>query len=359
VSKPEHPETRGADESDPPEARITLKHIAREVGLSAAAVSLALKNHPSISKARREEIHAVAERMGYRPNAMAAALAYHRHQSRIQPVQAALALINTYPEPAKLHAQRSYEDCWRGATMAAEKFGYRLEEFPVNEKQPLKKLERIFLARNIRGIILAPLPPGESSVDWDSFAWNKFSAVRSGFREQAPPLHYVTSAQATNTMMAFGKMRERGYKRIGFVGYWDKARMFGAGFLWAQHEPSLRSRVPPFFFYKETPELNQQGQFEQWLKSAKPDAILSDSLAAPAMLEKAGCRVPEDIGVAATNVRDMPVDAGIDQNPEEIGRMTTLALISLIHDGELGKPEFIREILVRGKWVDGKSLPHR
>lgn len=336
-----------------------MKHIAEVVGVSRAAVSLALNNHPSISEVRRQQIQDAAERLGYRPNAMATALAHHRHQSRVHPVQAALALINTYPDPATINAQPSYEDCLRGATMAAEKFGYRLEEFCVNEKQPLKRLERVFLTRNIRGIIIGPLPPGEAAVNWESFAWNKFSAVRCGFREQSPPFHYVTSAQATNTMLAFDKMRERGYKRIGFTGYWDKARMFGAGFLWSQHEPSLQSRVPPFLFSKDTPELNQQRQFEQWLGREKPDAILTDSLAVPAMLEKAGCRVPEDIGLAATNVRDMPVDAGIDQNPEEIGRGSTLALVSLLHDNDLGIPEFIREILVRGKWVDGKSLPAR
>jgi LacI family transcriptional regulator len=336
-----------------------MKQIAAEVGVTAAAVSLALKNHPSISEARRKEIHDAAERLGYQPNAMATALAHHRHQSRVHPVQAALAVINAYPDPKKLHAQPSFVDCWRGATLAAEKFGYRLEEFAVSGKQPLKKLERIFLTRNIRGIILAPLPPGECGVDWESFAWGKFSAVRCGFREESPPLHYVTSAQATNTMLAFDKMRERGYRRIGFAGYWDKARMFGAGFLWSQHEQSLPSRVPPFFFSKEAPEREQQAQFERWLKKAKPDGILTDSLAVPKLLEKAGCRVPRDIGLAATNVRDMSVDAGIDQNPGEIGRMTTLALISLIHDNDLGKPEFIREILVRGKWVDGKSLPPR
>lgn len=334
-----------------------MKDIAREIGVTAAAVSLALKNHPSISEARREQIHAAAARLGYRPNAMATELAYHRHHSRSHPMQAALALINAYPDPAKLHAQPSYEDCWRGATMTAVKFGYRLEEFAANGEQPLKRLERIFLARNIRGIILAPLPPGDSGVDWKSFAWNKFSVIRCGFREQAPPFHYVTSAQATNTMLAFDQMRERGYKRIGFTGYWDRARMFGAGFLWAQHELSLQSRVPPYFFSKKTPELNQQDQFEKWLKKTKPDCILTDSLAVPSMLEKAGYRVPEDIGLAGTNVRDMHVDAGIDQNPEEIGRMTALALISLIHDSDLGIPKSIRETLVRGTWVDGKSLP--
>jgi DNA-binding LacI/PurR family transcriptional regulator len=117
--------------------------------------------------------------------------------------------------------------------------------------------------------------------------------------------------------------------------------------------------VPPFFFSKATPELHQQRQLEQWLKKAKPDAILTDSLAVPAMLGEAGYRVPEDIGLAATNVRDMSLDAGIDQNPEEIGRVSTLAVISLIHDSDFGKPKFVREILVRGEWVDGKSLPVR
>ncbi|MEO7097839.1 MAG: LacI family DNA-binding transcriptional regulator [Luteolibacter sp.] len=359
MSKPNHPPKQRTEETTSPEPTVTMKDIAREVGVTTASVSLALKNHPSISEARREQIHAAAARLGYRPNAMATALAHHRHQSRFHPVQAALAFINTYPDPAELHAKPSFRECWRGAIMAAEKFGYRLEEFCVNDKQPLKRLERQFLTRNIRGIIIGPLPPGESGVNWASFAWNKFSAVRCGFREQSPPFHFVTSAQATNTMLAFDKMRERGYKRIGFAGYWDKARMFGAGFLWSQHEPSLPSRVPPFLFSKETPELNQQRQLEQWLKKAKPDAILTDSLAVPDMLERAGYRVPEDIGLAATNVGDMPVDAGIDQNPAEIGRVSTLALISLIHDSDLGEPEFTREILVRGKWIDGTSLPCR
>jgi len=134
VSKSDCPKTPQPEEIAAPAPKITMQDIAREVGVTAAAESLALKSHPSISEARRAEIQAVAERMGYRPNAVAAALAHHRHQSRAHPVQAALALINSHPDPAKLHAQPDFELCWRGATKAAEKFGYRLEEFCVNEK---------------------------------------------------------------------------------------------------------------------------------------------------------------------------------------------------------------------------------
>ena len=336
-----------------------MKDIAAAVGITPAAVSLALKNHPSISEARRNEVRAAAERLGYRPNAMAAALAHHRHQSRVHPMQAEIALINSYPNPEQLRTQPSFIDCFRGASQAAEKFGYRLEEFPVDASHSLKSLERIFLARNIRGIILGPLPPKKTGVKWESFSWHKFSAVRCGFREHSPPLHYVTSAQATNTMLAFDRMRSLGYQRIAFAGYWDKARMFGAGFLWSQQEPGLHNPVPPFFFSRHSEERNQQTRFNQWLEQQQPDGILTDSLAVPDMLERAGRRVPDDIGLAATNVRDMSVDAGIDQNPVEIGRLTTLSLISLIHDGDLGIPDSIREILVRGKWVDGSSLPAR
>lgn len=359
VSKSKRSTPRQPKKAISPESRVTMNDIAKEVGVTKAAVSLALRNHPSISKARREQIHAAAERLGYRPNAMATALAHHRHQSRSHPVQAALAFINPYPDPTKLHAQVSFEECWRGATSTADKFGYRLEEFTVNETLPLTRLERIFLARNIRGIILGPLPPGESEVYWEAFAWDKFSTVRMGRRTESPRVHFVTSAQAADTMLAIEEMQARGYKRIGFAGQWEPARMFGAGYLWAQHIPSIRTRLPPFLFSQSVPELDQQVQFERWLKKTKPDGILIDSLAVPEMLDRAGFRVPHDIGLAATNVRDMPVDAGIDQTPEEIGRIATLSLISLIHDCDLGEPESIREVLVRGKWIDGDSLPLR
>ena len=97
----------------------------------------------------------------------------------------------------------------------------------------------------------------------------------------------------------------------------------------------------------------------RWLKREKPDAILSEHPRMYDLLTKCGLRVPEDIGLATTTVLDGNADAGIDQHPEEIGRVAVLQLLSLIHDNDCGIPRIPREILVQGTWVDGLTLPLR
>lgn len=54
--------------------RPSLRHIAEECGVSTMAVSKALRGHSSISKKRRIEIKAIAERIGYQPNISAISL---------------------------------------------------------------------------------------------------------------------------------------------------------------------------------------------------------------------------------------------------------------------------------------------
>jgi hypothetical protein len=69
--------------------------------------------------------------------------------------------------------------------------------------------------------------------------------------------------------------------------------------------------------------------------------------------------VPEDIGLASLNLHDSPLRAGIDQYPEEIGRVAVLVLNSLINDYDRGIPPIHREIAIKGTWIDGASLPKR
>src|SRR5438105_1336698 len=160
-----------------PNGGVTQRDLARALGLDHSTVSLALRDSPKITEARRRQIQEAAEKMGYRPNPAAAALARFKRQSTAQPIQAALAWLNLWPDPKKLRSFREFDLYWRGALAAAEKLGYRLEEFVCNEQLPVSKLQTILAARGIHGILL---PPHPFQPDWNGFPFDQFSVVRFG-----------------------------------------------------------------------------------------------------------------------------------------------------------------------------------
>jgi LacI family transcriptional regulator len=131
---------------------------------------------------------------------------------------------------------------------------------------------------------------------------------------------------------------------------------FSAGYLYGQLQMPAKLRLAPHMMNELNP-VEDERQFFAWLKRARPDAILTDIPAIPKLLAKAGCRVPQDIGLATLSVLDGSASAGIYQNSEEIGGAAVQLLISLIHHNQRGIPEIPREVLIPGRWVDGSSLP--
>lgn len=334
------------------------RDIAQALGISQVAVSMALRNSPQISEALRKKIQAFAEQMGYRPNPMATALAHSRLDEGNQPVQAALAWVNCWSAPDQLRSYRTFEQYWQGAKASADKLGYRLEEFVCNEQLSPQRLESILVARGILGILL---PPHSTPPDWGEFNWKRFSIVRLGRSIEQPGGHMVTTDQVANTLLAVEKIRARGYRRIGFVGFdaaADTKWLFEAGFLRAQMGMPPKERVPILGLDRLNPRASQPALL-RWLKKEKPDAVLTVLKELPKMLDECGCRAPDDIGLAALSVADLPIDAGIDQNALEIGRVSALTLTSLIHDQDRGIPKNCRQILIPGAWVDGSMLPVR
>jgi LacI family transcriptional regulator len=57
---------------------VTIKDIARELGISPSTVSRALKDHPDISKSTKELVNKLAAEMNYRPNPIALSLRNRR-----------------------------------------------------------------------------------------------------------------------------------------------------------------------------------------------------------------------------------------------------------------------------------------
>src|SRR3989304_5016867 len=103
---------------------MSLRQIAKLAGVSAATVSMALRNHPRIPAATRRRVSALARRLGYKPNARIAALMGQIRLSRQPDGGACLGVISFYdnarPWEGSLHLARIYE----GMKRRADTLGY-------------------------------------------------------------------------------------------------------------------------------------------------------------------------------------------------------------------------------------------
>jgi DNA-binding LacI/PurR family transcriptional regulator len=335
--------------------RVTVRDIARRLKVSHATVSRSLRGDRRISEARRRQVRNAAKAMGYRPDPMLAALAQYRRGNTQRPICAELAWINCWPEPKQLRAFKEFDNYWRGASAEAERCGFRLGEFLLNQQMTPARLEKVLLARNIQGILIPP--HGGCTPDWGGFDWDNFCVVRLSHSVPDPRSHIVTSDQLTDGLIAYENAWKQGYRRIGLVSAPKTVTRFGAGYLFNQMRLSPGTRIPPLIF-PEFQDEKARGQIvKAWLTKHKPDAILTDVAEMRGTLAKVGCEVPADLGLAAFSVLDGGADAGIDQNSREIGRAAVQMLISLINHNERGIPEICRELLIEGRWVNGGTLP--
>jgi LacI family transcriptional regulator len=343
-----------------PGPRVSLRDIATEIGVSHVTVSLALRGDARISVARRAEIAAVAERLGYRPDPMLASLSAYRQAKKPVEIRSTIAWLNQWADPRKLRRFQEFEAYWRGAHDYAARLGYRLEEFLLGRDLSPARLQQILLARNVRGILI---PPHSAGLSLPGFDWSQFSTVRLGISVEEPRVHIVTSDQKNCAAMAFTRMWEKGYRRIVYVTArrfdLNTGANFRAGYLSAQDEHvPLRQHLAPLVLSEESTPADVRA-LRKVLTTVRPDAILSALGNLPEILARTGRRVPDDLGVAALSLLDGHFDAGVDQNSIEVGRVAIAVLAGLIHQNERGVPQYCRRILVEGRWVDGSSLPGR
>ncbi len=337
--------------------RITYNDIAEALGVSKMTVSYSLRNDPRISETTRIRVQRKAEEMGYEPDPLLSALSSYRHGNQNKKQKAALAWINFHRHPEKQREQEVFNRYWKGANEAAGRLGFQLEEFRLSELS-LHRMHSIFRARGIRGILLTPTPTDEepSADELITFPWKDYAIVRFGESLRSLKVNFVSSAQVSNAILAFEELQKKGYERIGFAGQYLRHRLFSAGYLWAQQALPKSRQLKPLFLPDEDSE-QRLDILVGWLQKQKPDALICSAPNLFQTLKKLGYRIPEDLGLASMSRHDNPINAGIDQNPEEIGRTAIQALASQINENSYGLPATPKEILVEGKWVDGSMLP--
>lgn len=331
---------------------VTQRDIANRLGLSNAAVSLALRDHPRIPVATRERVKEMASEMGYQPVPALRILSSYRKSygqpSKLLP----LGWINAWPRPGNLAKHREYSEYWKGACEAASQMGYRLEEFQLSPQTTRKELNRRLRSKGFRGLLL---PPESDPAALSHFPWEKYHVVSLSHYTNTPATHLVAPDRVGNCSLAFERMRQRGYRRIGFLTDQyprtinDKLSI--AGFLSSQIELPESERGPIF----TTGDHPRPDQLWRWVACHQLDAVLTDLPNALRLLRETGLRIPEDLGLAFSCGTRGTTSAGIDCHPQEVGRLGVEMLKRAI--GGYLKQECKIRIAVNGHWRDGRTLP--
>jgi LacI family transcriptional regulator len=344
-----------------PAPRATLRDIAARAGVTRMAVSLALRGKAGVSASTRRKILRLAERLGYRPDPEVSKLLARIRSRAPAEIGSGLALLTSGATPGdwkRLVTERKYVE---GATERAREYGYRLEEFWLNERGMTRdRLAGIIWNRGIEGVIIAPLQgklSGRGARDLD-FDLERFAAVEISETFETPDLDRSIHDQYTSMQRCLHELCTLGYSRIGFViedsldlrvnGKWT------AAFLEHRHRHGAGDLVPPLVLPGP-----RQSSFDRWFERYRPEVLVSIDRLGLALLKARGCRIPRDVGYASLDLdgEDSPdlELSGIDQNSRQVGAAAVDMLVASIQRGHRGVPEHPVRLEVEGTWRSGAS----
>ncbi|HZZ17906.1 MAG TPA: LacI family DNA-binding transcriptional regulator [Opitutaceae bacterium] len=339
--------------------RTTLKDIALEMGYSKNTISLGLRGSSQIPPETRKRIAVVAERMGYRPNAVVSQLMAQLRSARTSRLQAKLALVNANLDPAALQSHPTIPIYVEGCVRRAASLGYDFDRFWLHDPElTAERLLRILTARGIKGMILVGLMDTNHLPEKLQSVWSKLPCVVTGVRTRDPALSYCCVDHYNLALIAFERAAALGYKRPALVldDVIDALveRRFSAGFLTGQRMLPKAQQIPVF---GEVTGPGRTEVFRSWLKRHKPDVIFTLYNSVFGWLKAEGKKVPEDIGVIQLEWRSSRPDiAGMHQHNLVAGEAAVDMVVSQIHNNETGVQEFPRATLIGATWMDGKTV---
>jgi DNA-binding LacI/PurR family transcriptional regulator len=337
---------------------VTMKTIAAQAGVTQATVSMSLANNPRIPPTTRERIQAIARKLGYHPNPYVSTLMRIRRQGKPLKDKPALALVcgQRTADGWRNHPAPTIRQMRDGAFERATFRGYRAQEFWLHrDDMSNERFSEMLHARGIQGLLIGPLAEGDPTP---ALHWAYFAGVSLSVPLPALNITTVCNDHYFSSLQAVRECHRRGYRRPGLVlrkahqhrfqGRWE------AGFLIArQMLPEIEATLPLY-----VDDWQNEERIFRWLKKEQPDVLItpaSDVL--PAMLARAGMRIPEDIGFAMLACPQLGDSfSGVYQNGHMIGALAVDTLISLVERHERGLPTQATTLMVEGQWNEGKTL---
>jgi len=328
------------------------------LGVSHTTVYLALRNDPRLPPATRDKVLRAAAKAGYWRDPVISELMARLRASRKRSGRLPLGFVTAWPSRNGWREAVNHVRFFSGASARASEIGYYLEEFWLAEEgMSSQRLSAILRTRGIRGLILFSIPEPQGSVALD---WRHFAAVTKGLTIVHPVMHRVISSHYDDMLLALSRIAECRCSRVGLALSKAISDRVGGAWLAAyylrQHDLPTENRLPVFF----VPDSNADSAFGRWMADNRPDVVVFAESIVVDCVTRLGIKVPRDLGLVHLNWSpDIARFAGIDSAPDTLGAAAVDLLAGQLIANEFGVPLREKVVEVRGRWVNGRTLPRR
>lgn len=314
--------------------KITIKDIAKKVGVDPSTVSKALRKLPDISLEMQNKIKEVADELGYRPNLLAKSLI--NNKSDILGVIIPDLRISFFSEAT------------RGIYEEATKSGYEsiLLVHDENAKNERKKLE--FLSDiNVDGILLNAV---DETTNLELYKELQAQGIRIVCWDRKIANSNFNSVTIDDKKASFEltcKLIEEGRSKIMFIGPntgIPVARDRFEGYKMALKENNIPIDKNMIVETERTFESSHNTLYNILINGIDMDAIVCVgglvALGAGNAILESKLKIPEDIMLAEFGDNNIISRLGIpfytvDQNPYEMGKEAVKLLNKCLHDSSL------------------------
>jgi len=311
--------------------QITIKDIARKLGISPSTVSRALKDHPDISSETKKQVNKLAKDLNYQPNAIALSLKHSR----------SFTIGVIIPETVHYF----FSSVISGIEDIAYDAGYNVMICQSAERYDRELSNSQMLYSNRVDGLLVSLAKGTENFDHLKFFQdNNIPIVFFDRGTDAFPCDQVLIDDYKAAFDATDFLIKRGHRKLIHLSA-PLTLKIGAERYRGFYDALVSNQIEPqenHSFLADNFESSFNVVNELIESGNMPDGFFSvndlTALGAVLALKNHGIKIPEDVGVVGfgngqnTNLTD-PALTTIDQNGYEMGKVAAQLLLKRIATG--------------------------
>lgn len=329
--------------------QVTMKEIAKKLGVSVSTVSRALKDSPELHTDTKLRIVEMAKSMNYQYNLLAQSLRISRSK--------VLGVI--VPELTS----HFFSSNISGIQDTAYKRGYNIMICQSNESYEQEKANvRTLVSSQVDGLLISLSRETKSYEHIQELYDREIPFIMFDRVTEEIPVSKVTVDDAHGAYLAVQHLLDQGCKKIAYFSgpedlYISKKRK--EGYLEALAEHGISEKDSKVFVTDLTPEMNRQVTLDMLASEDIPDAIFAmiDPLALDVMLvlKEKGIKIPDQIALAGftnnpTSAVVEPSLTTVSQPGYEMGQLAANHLLDQLDEVVSDDPQsfvLLTTLLVR------------